>query len=460
MKAFVKTSLAVLITLTATSAHAAPEVLPVPEDLPPCGIDKVNEHAPVVFPCSVIISSPTGLSSEDIGRLGTEYGLAVNREFSIVQAVSGKVGSSDILARLLSHTDLSVIPNRKISKIAKPADKGPGNGGKSEQVIPAGVKRIGAAVSGVPTGAGIGVAIVDTGIDLTHADLNVGAQCHDSFGGNCDDLDGHGTHVAGIAAAVDNNIDVIGVAPQATVYAVRVLNANGSGSDESVIAGLEWIAANATVVSPPIKVINMSLGREGSLGDNPPLREALQVLNSLNIIAVVAAGNDPNLEVSQNVPATYPEVIAVASTTAEDGSNAGCRAYTGIVQADTASFFTTDGALSSDNIGVTISAPGATKEDIGRNCMLKSDGILSLAMGGGTTKMSGTSMAAPHVAGVVALLAESGDPLDLATVRTRLRSNANRVGSAPLHSPGSSYTFDGEREGVVSACGMFVAACP
>jgi subtilisin family serine protease len=204
----------------------------------------------------------------------------------------------------------------------------------------------------------------------------------------------------------------------------------------------------------------MSLGREGSLNDNPLYRLAIQTLTNAGITVVVAAGNDQSLEVADNIPATYPEVLAVASTTAIDGSNQ-CRNFSGTIAADTASFFTTDGAFDdATGIGVTISAPGAEKENIKRNCFIQSVGILSLKAGGGTTRMSGTSMASPHTTGVVALLQDdAGGTLDPETIRDLIMNSAKQIGIAPLNSPTGGYSFDGEREGILSACGA-LGVCP
>lgn len=187
-------------------------------------------------------------------------------------------------------------------------------------------------------------------------------------------------------------------------------------------------------------------------------RAAVQTLDTMNITVVASAGNHSSHVVSQHVPATYPEVLAVASTTAVDGSNAGCKFYRSIIKKDTASYFTTDGAFNaSTGIGVTVSAPGADKENVTRSCFASSVGILSTRLGGGTTGMSGTSMAAPHVAGVVALMWQkalaTSPPGSLLPVEARLqiRSGADRIGVAPLNSPTGGYTFDGEREGILFA---------
>jgi subtilisin len=268
----------------------------------------------------------------------------------------------------------------------------------------------------------------------------VAADCFYAFGVDCSDGNGHGTHVGGTVAALDNFIDVVGVAPEATLYAVRVLNNSGSGSDSTVIAGLGWVVDHANLID----VVNMSLGRPSSNNDSL-MNDAIQAVVDAGVTVVVAAGNDPSSEISDMVPAGHPNVIAVASTTAKSGNNK-CRSYSGFIAADTASYFTTDGN------GVAISAPGAQKENISRRCSAQTVGILSLKAGGGTTRMSGTSMASPHVAGVVALILDAAcTALSPGQVRGFITANAELAGDAPIDSPTNGYSFDGVREGIVDA---------
>ncbi|MEZ0368225.1 MAG: S8 family serine peptidase, partial [Candidatus Sericytochromatia bacterium] len=331
------------------------------------------------------------------------------------------------------------------------------------QTVPAGVNRIGAAPGNLSfNGSGVGVAVVDSGVS-SHRDLTVSASCF-SVQGACSDhtpsATGHGSHVSGIVAALNNSTDVVGVAPGATIYPVNVFGNVDSAPDDAVIAGLSWIAANANSVSPAIKVVNMSLGRNGAVGDNPVYRAAIQALTNAGITVVVSAGNTATQTVSQKVPATYPEVLAVASTTATSGNVKRCSGANVQVLADTASYFTTDGAFL-NGIGVTVSAPGATSETITASCSVASEGILSTLPGNTTGTMSGTSQAAPHLTGVVALLyqkrASQGFGLTSEEVRAAVRAGADRKGVAPLNSPTSGYTFDNEREGVLSAGGALAA---
>jgi subtilisin family serine protease len=356
----------------------------------------------------------------------------------------------------------------------------------SSQIVPSGVERIGAAPGALNwTGMGVGVAVVDTGLDFTHPDLQLQPEIPsvNSYnavapGTTCQDIHGHGTHVAGIIGAKDNLIDVVGVAPNSTIYCVNVFEPDPvegvSATDESLLDGLEWILANANVVTPHIRVINMSLGREKTFGDdnpNHPLRVVVRALRDSGISVVVAVGNDPTSEVINQVPAFYPEVMAVASTTAQTGLNGyddlfgPCIGLQPIL-GDSASYFTTDGRFVSGT-GVTISAPGGDREDMfdfEGACYLEPIGILSLLSGGGTVEQSGTSMASPHVAGVVALMWEKEISLGLSlppeTARTRIRNNAIRRGTAPLDSVLEEYTYDGEREGVIWAPSALLDAPP
>ncbi len=374
--------------------------------------------------------------------VAARHGLAPKFVYSA--AINGFAGfvPPGILKKLQNDPEVAVVvPDREVAAIGKPS--GGGTVTRKPQVTPAGVHRIGADQVTIST-ADVGVAVVDTGLDTSHPDLRVSGSFYSAYTATGKDDNGHGTHVGGIIAAKNDGYDVVGVAPNTMLYAIKVLNRSGSGTDSTVIAGLDWIADNCNIVSPNIRVVNMSLGRSGSMNDNTFYRTALQTLNTLGVTTVVAAGNDSTVDVSQQVPACYPEVIAVASTTALNGTSSSRSYPTGIL-ADTASFFTTDGT------GVEISAPGEDQENISRTGVISSVGILSTKLGGGTTRMSGTSMASPHVAGVAALIYAADVTATADDVRARIVSTASGINTIPLNSPTSTYTFDGVCEGVVSA---------
>ncbi len=390
-----------------------------------------------------IVQFREGTSAEARAAVVRGAGAALGATFRRVNAAAVRVPNTNALTALLDNPSvLAVIPNRPVSAYQKGKGKPGGGGGGTTQVVPAGVARVGRPTSD-SNGLGVGVAVLDTGVDLAHLDLAGSVDAFNAFGGpSCQDDEGHGTHVAGIIAAEDNTTDVIGVAPRATIYCVKVLDSAGSGSDATVMSGLDWVLNNHASLVPAIKVVNMSLGRPGSVGDNPAMHDLIVALEGVGITLVVAAGNDAAVEVSGQIPAAYPEVIAVASTTALAGTNQ-CRFLSAPVAADTASYFTTDGA------GVIVSAPGEERENISRGCFISSVGILSTRLGGGTTRMSGTSMASPHVAGVAARYYQAG--FQASDIRQFLQIDADRIGTGPLDSPASQYTFDGEREGIVQA---------
>lgn len=264
------------------------------------------------------------------------------------------------------------------------------------QIFPTGIMRIGAA--GITnTGDGVGVAVIDTGIDLDHPDLInniakdsvgnvIGKNCIDSTKTANDDY-GHGTHVAGTIAAENNAIGVVGVASQAKLYPVKVLNSQGSGSWSSIICGIDWVTANAQTLN--IKVANMSLGGRGSSDNNcgKKNRDAmhLAICNSKNVgvTYVVAAGNESR-NASLSVPAAYDDaVITVSALVDTDGAAGKLGLSTNYGADDTFATFSNYGTV------VDIAAPGVN--------------INSTSWDLGYETMSGTSMASPHVAGAAVL---------------------------------------------------------
>ena len=238
---------------------------------------------------------------------------------------------------------------------------------------------------GLNAGAGIKIAIIDTGIDLEHEDLTVvdGVTIYGSTSGGDDDH-GHGTHCAGIAAALDNDIGVIGVAPEAELYAVKVLNSSGSGYWSGVANGIEW------AVDHGMDIISMSLG--SSYGSSL-VEDACDAAEAAGVVVVAAAGNSGYSSYRSRVvyPARYESAIAVASTDSSDNRS----------------------SFSSTGPEVEIAAPGSS--------------IYSTYYGNSYTTMSGTSMATPHVSGVAALIIASGIT-DNNEVRLRLRDTADDLG--------------------------------
>ena len=306
-----------------------------------------------------------------------------------------------------------IVPDQIVSI---PRDFGPGKvSGKGKtpspqpaQALPTGVNRVNADLSNIAliNGAderiGVDVAIIDTGIDKNHPDLNVVGGVNFASGrpNSFKDGHGHGTHVSGTVGALDNGIGVVGVAPGVNLWAVRVLDNNGSGFLSDVIAGIDWVAAR----SETIEVANMSLGWQESDTQNSPGHDAIRNAVSKGVVFTVAAGNSAQDVSNGFAPAGYSEVITVSAVADSDGQEGGLGPDTGYGDDDTFASFSNFGAL------VDIAAPGVD--------------ILSTFPGGTYGAISGTSMAAPHVAGVAALfIAVNGKPmndLDAAFVRDQL----------------------------------------
>nr|WP_276282105.1 S8 family peptidase [Halorussus sp. DT72] len=270
------------------------------------------------------------------------------------------------------------------------------------QTLPWGIDRVDAEVAHAngETGAGADIAIIDTGIDDDHPDLqgNLGSgeafvNCGNggyfgdcSYSGNSnacnytwsDDND-HGTHCAGIADAVDNSRGVVGVSTEATLHAVKVLDCSGSGSFSDIAAGIEYVANQGWDVA------SMSLG--GSSGSST-LKSAVEYAQSNGVLLVAAAGNSGSCTDCVGYPAAYSEVMAVSSTDSND---------------DLSDF-------SSQGPEVEIAAPGTD--------------IYSTVPGGYDT-FSGTSMACPHVAGAGGQLMANG--YTNGEARDQLKSTAENI---------------------------------
>jgi thermitase len=228
------------------------------------------------------------------------------------------------------------------------------------------------------------IAIVDTGVDLTHPDLAAKILPGYDFVNTdalADDDQGHGTHCAGIATAISNNgTQVAGVDFNAKIMPVKVLNKRGSGYTSDIIDGVYFAADNGA------HVISMSLGGGSA---QTAFQDAINYAYGKNVIVVAAAGNSSTSALSY--PAAYNNVVAVASTTS------------------------TDAMSSFSNFGswVDVAAPGSS--------------ILSTADGGGTTTMSGTSMATPVVAGLATLTWSKQPTASNTTVINRIFSTSDKI---------------------------------
>lgn len=274
------------------------------------------------------------------------------------------------------------------------------------QTVPYGIEQVDAdlTINDGDTGDGASIAIVDSGVGAVHETLeaNLGegyapagaaceADCDGGWGCNSadiqtcyaewDDDNNHGTHVAGTAAAANNDIGVLGVAPAATIHPVKVLGCCGSGGFDDIAAGIEWAANQG------IDVINLSLGGP----ESELVNEAVEYAVERNAVIVAAAGNEGPCSDCVGHPAAHPDVIAVSATDETDSL---------------ASF-------SSTGPEIDIAAPG--------------DNVLSTIPRDEYAEFPGTSMASPHVAGAAATLIADG-VTDRNEVKQKLLEAADDVG--------------------------------
>jgi len=254
------------------------------------------------------------------------------------------------------------------------------------QTVPWGVAKIGSpdvwAVGN--KGTNVKVAILDTGIDITHPDLKVVGGATYVFGTTTyNDDHGHGTHVAGIVGALYNTVGVVGVAPEAALYAVKVLDKNGRGYISSINMGIEWSISNR------MQVISMSFG---STSDSISLHQECDEAYNFGIVLVAAAGNNGPGAETMTYPAKYSSVIAVGATDSND--------------------IVSDWSSRGQEMWVT--APGVS--------------IYSTYKGGTYVTMSGTSMACPHVTGTTALILAKNPTVSPDDVKSILQKTAVKTG--------------------------------
>jgi subtilisin family serine protease len=287
------------------------------------------------------------------------------------------------------------------------------------QTIPTGIKRIGtetnttAAIDGVDQEISVDVAVLDTGIDKDHPDLDVRGGVRFFYtmftDSRYDDDNGHGSHVAGIIGARDNGIGVVGVAPHCRLYAVKVLNSRGSGYLSDIIKGLDWVRERAGT----IEIINMSLGGTGL---STAYRTAIVNCVKAGIVVVTAAGNESSDVYGADgvfgtdddvIPASYPEAAAISSLADSDGKAGGSGPATSFGSDDSFASFSNFSRSIPDEIRF-VNSPG-----LAIDLMLPGVDILSTYKDGAYATMSGTSMASPHAAGLVALyIAKKGRAYD------------------------------------------------
>jgi subtilisin family serine protease len=327
------------------------------------------------FKADKVPATPRG-RAEIVRRLGG----MVHGAFQVVPVVAANV-PEHAMARLKTREDIAYIEEDVVLYAAG-------------QTTPWGVDRIDADLAwpNGNRGKGVRVAVLDTGIDFDHPDLRVAGGVN--FAGTSrdgrtsrydwNDTFGHGTHVAGIIAARNNKIGVVGVAPDVSLWAVKVLGDGGSGYTSDVIQGLDWCVTNG------VRVASMSFGGAGSKS----LRSACDRAYARGVLLVAAAGNERG---AVSYPAAYPSVIAVSATDSRNNL----------------AFWSNSGPE------IELAAPGVS--------------IYSTYRGGRYATMSGTSMGCPHAAGAAALAWASGLTSSTA-VRARLTATAEDLGVRGLDS--------------------------
>ncbi|MFH0851668.1 MAG: S8 family serine peptidase [Candidatus Peregrinibacteria bacterium] len=375
-----------------------PEILPL--------MDKV---LPQTIPGRYVVLLKEGVNPQDVVA---QQHVRSSRLYAQLRGFSGALSEEQRTTLLNDPRVLMVEPDIEMYAFAVK---------RSSQVLPTGVNRAEAdrsataAINGVDERVNADIAIIDTGVQRTHPDLQVVNQVNFSTDFSTDDQNGHGTHVAGTAAAKDNTVGVVGMAPGARIWSVKVLNRQGSGYLSDIIAGIDYVTAHAS----EIEVANMSLGCECQ---SEAMDEAISRSVAAGVVYVVAAGNSGK-DAATFSPANHPDVLAVSAIADFNGlPGGGARATCRSDVDDTFADFSNYGAV------VDIAAPGVCINSTWK--MSRYDTI------------SGTSMASPHVAGAVALyLSTHQKPTDAAGVAS-VRASIIAAGTPQSDSNG----FTGDRD--------------
>jgi len=350
-----------------------------------------------------------GTTMEAAKERAVRLGIARDRTFkSAVRGYAAKLTREQVAALRADPGVAAVVPDAVVSMAG--------------QTTPRGVRRVFgpsspiARINGSDERVSADVAIVDTGIDPSHPDLNVagGYSCATSDPAAWSDGNGHGTHVAGTVGAIDNETGVVGVAPGVRLWAVRILNSAGVGLVSWYVCGLDWIAAQRDPADPTLplfEAVNMSVAKAGKddrncgLVNGDLIHQAICRLVASGVTVVAAAGNN-SFNAGNLIPASYDEVITVSALADTDGipgglGGNGCYSWGSYDRDDTFANFSNYGS------DVDLIAPG--------KC------IWSTLPGNRYGYISGTSMAAPHVTGAVALYKASRPLATPADVRAALR---------------------------------------
>lgn len=403
----------------------------------------------------VKLSDGGAVGSARTEALERSLGFAASLRYeNALQGFAAKLSPMQVAGLRRSPHVAHVVPDAEITATAKKpsAPRVP-----QDEVTPVGITRIGAAGDGFSAGpAGSAVAVLDTGLDLDHPDLDAahGVNCIKP-GRSSQDDDGHGTHVGGTIAARQGNGGAVGGAPGTRLYAVKVLDSSSKGRLSGLLCGIEWVKTNAERLG--IAVANASLtaagADDGACGavSGDPLHAAICSSVDAGILYVAAAGNS-GADFARTIPAAYSETLAVTAATDTDGAAGGLGGVPCVAEERDDSFATySNFATTAAAAFHALAGPGTC--------------VVSSALGGGVATMLGTSMAAPHVTAAAALClgrpsapgpCASSDPSHrVALAIERLRSDAAAAASAGLGYEGDPLRpLDGHRFGyLVSARG-------